>query len=108
MSEETRLLIERVSGLLGDSTRDVESTLTDGYAGALALEAERARLERRFADLTRSLAENSGSEGLSELRSLRHRISRTDEELSRLRAVLAHVRQRLAASTAAVAEGPLA
>jgi hypothetical protein len=104
MSEETRLLIERVSGLLGDSTRDVESTLTDGYAGALALEAERARLERHFADLTRSVAENPGSEGLSELRSLRRRISRTDEELSRLRAVLALVRKRLTAAGVAVAE----
>jgi hypothetical protein len=101
MSEETRLLIERVSGLLGDSTRNVERTLTDGYAGALALEAERARLERRFADLTGELAENPGSEGASELRSLRRRMSQTDDELSRLRAVLALVRQRLAAGPAA-------
>jgi hypothetical protein len=108
MSEETRLLIERVSGLLGDSSRDVEGTLTDGYAGALALEAERVRLERRSADLTRVLAENPGSEGLSELRSLRLRISQTDEELSRLRAVLALVRRRLAAAPAAAAESPVA
>jgi hypothetical protein len=107
MTEDTRLLIERVTALLGDSTRDVEATLTDGYAGALALEAERVRLDRRFAELTRALAENPGSDGLSELRSLRGRISRTDEELSRLRAVLALVRQRLAASPAA-ADGPLA
>ena len=108
MCEDTRLLIERVSALLGDSVRDIEGTLTDGYAGALALEAERVRLERRFAELARALADNQGPERLSELRSLRHRISRTDEELSRLRAVLALVRERLATRPPAAAQGPLA
>jgi hypothetical protein len=104
MSEDTAHLIERVSALLGDSARDVEGTLTDGYAGALALEAERVRLERRFAELTRALADNQGSEGLPELRSLRHDISRTDDELSRLRSVLALVRERLTAAGVALAE----
>jgi hypothetical protein len=104
MSEDTTILIERVSALLGDSVRDVEGTLTDGYAGALALEAERVRLERRFAELARALADNQGSEGLPELRSLRLDISRTDDELSRLRAVLALVRERLTAAGIALAE----
>lgn len=103
MSEDTARLIGRVRELLGNSGGDVERTLTDGYAGALALEAERVRLERRFAELTKSLADNPGSERLHELRSLRHRISRTDDELSQLRAVLALVRERLAAAGIAVA-----
>jgi hypothetical protein len=104
MSEDTALLIERVSALLDDSVRDVEGTLTDGYAGALALEAERVRLERRFAELARALADNQGSEGLPELRSLRLDISRTDDELSRLRSVLTLVRERLTAAGVALAE----
>jgi hypothetical protein len=103
MSEDTALLIDRVSELLGESRGDVERTLTDGYAGALALEAELARLERSFAELTRALADDQDSERLDELRSLRHRISRTDEELSQLRAVLARVRERLTAAGVAVA-----
>jgi ABC-type phosphate transport system auxiliary subunit len=104
MTEDTALLIDRVSELLGDSRRDVERTLTDGYAGALALEAERVRLERRFAELTSALADDQDSERLDELTSLRHRISRTDEELSQLREVLARVRKRLTAAGIAVAE----
>ena len=104
MSENTALLIGRVSDLLGDSGGDVERTLTDGYAGALALEAERVRLERRFAELTRELADDQDSERLGELSSLQHRIARTDEELSELRAVLARVRERLTAAGIALAE----
>jgi hypothetical protein len=103
MSEDTARLIGRVRELLGNSGGDVERTLTDGYAGALALEAERVRLERRFAELTKALADGQDSGRLDELSSLRHRISRTDEELSQLRAVLALVRQRLTAAGIAVA-----
>jgi ABC-type phosphate transport system auxiliary subunit len=104
MSEDTALLIDRVSELLGDSRGDVERTLTDGYAGALALEAERVRLERRFAELTKALADDQDSERLDELSSLGHRISRTDDELSQLRTVLARVRERLTAAGIPVAE----
>jgi ABC-type phosphate transport system auxiliary subunit len=103
MSEDTALLIGRVSELLGDSGGDVERTLTDGYAGALALEAERVRLERRFAELTAALADDQDSERLDELTTLQHRISRTDDELSELRAVLARVRKRLTAAGIPVA-----
>jgi hypothetical protein len=108
MSEETALLIERVSALLGDSACDVEGTLTDGYAGALALEGERVRLEDRFGELARALADDQGAEQLPELRSLRQRILRLDEDLSRLRGVLALARQRHAAVGAAASDGPLA
>jgi ABC-type phosphate transport system auxiliary subunit len=102
--EETGSLIERVWALLGTSAPDAEDTLMDGYAGALALETERARLERRFVQLTGEL----DSERLHELESLRERISSTDDELSRLRAVLSAVRRHLAAASAAAAEGTAA
>jgi hypothetical protein len=104
MTEDTRLLIERVSALLDGSAGNVEGTLTDGYARALALEAERVRLERRFAEVSNALAEDHGPEQLPELRSLRQRISRTDEELSRLRSVLALVRKRIRTPGIAAAE----
>jgi hypothetical protein len=107
MPEDTGLLIARVNALLGGCGRDVERTLTDGYAGALALEAERVRLERRIVELTSAFAEDGDSDRLGELSSLRRRVSRTDEELGRLRAALAFVRERLAAGTAAAVESPL-
>jgi hypothetical protein len=104
MTEDTRLLIERVSALLEDPSGDVEGTLTDGYARALTLEAERVRLERRFAEISSALADDLGSERLPELRSLRQRIIRTDEELSQLRSMLALVRKRIPMPSIAAAE----
>jgi hypothetical protein len=51
-------LLDRITTLLGASTRDldeIEHTLTDGYAQALSLEAERWRLERRVTGLSRGI-----------------------------------------------------
>jgi hypothetical protein len=94
--DDTGLLIERVDALSGSSP-DAEDMLMDGYAHALELEAERVRLERRFSELAHTL----GQERLPELRSLKQRISKTDEQLARLRAVLTAARRRLVAETAA-------
>jgi hypothetical protein len=105
MTEDTRLLIERVSALLEDSAADVEGTLTDGYARALALEAERVRLERRFSELSGAIADDRGQDRLPELRSVRQHLSRTEEELARLRSVLAVVRKRIRVARIAAAEG---
>jgi hypothetical protein len=96
--DDTGLLIKRVNALNGSSP-DAEDMLMDGYAHALELEAERVRLERRFAELAHTLGVERGSERLPELRSLKQRISVTDERLARLRAVLTAARQRLVATT---------
>src|SRR2546430_15066604 len=61
----------------------LESTLTDGYAQALALEAERWRLERRLAEVARA-----GRDPGEELSSIGRRLTIADDELSQLRTLL--------------------
>ena len=74
---------------------DVEQTLTDGYAHALALEAERLRLERRIGELVAALGAPGEPTGASaELVSLSNRLAAANGELERLRAVLATLRRR--------------
>jgi acetate kinase len=56
-------LLDRISGLIGAPERDpelVERTLTDGYARALALEAEQQRLRRELAAAEAELLELRG------------------------------------------------
>jgi|SRR5581483_7353648 len=63
----------------------VESTLTDGYAHALALEAERWRIERRLGEVAR----DAGGAGMArELATLSERLETADGELAKLRALL--------------------
>ena len=101
--DEARSIIERVTALLDAPGASAEDTLMDGYAHALALDGERARLERRLAELTKALSEGRDSERLPELRSMRERISATDAELARLRTALDIVRRRVTAASAAAA-----
>ena len=68
----------------------LESTLTEGYAQALALEAERWRLERRLGEVARE----GGANPVDEVSSLGMRLNRTDGELERLRALLATLHER--------------
>ena len=56
-------LLERIAGLIGTPERDselLERTLTDGYARALALEAEQQRLQRELAATQAELLELRG------------------------------------------------
>ena len=97
------MVLERIEELL-DAPADgaaaptlarMEETLTDGYAEALALEAERWRLERRLGEVARTAHELAVAE---ELASLGRRLTHADVELGKLRAVL----DRLQARTRAV------
>ena len=61
-------LLEQIDELLADAGRGaarslarLERTLTDGYALALALEAERWRLEQRIAELAGELGDGDRS-----------------------------------------------
>jgi hypothetical protein len=99
---DTGLVIERVNALEASSP-DAERMLMDGYAFALELEGERTRLERRFAALAEALARDHDPARLPELRSLKDRISTTEAELKRLRAVLGAARRRLMAAGIAIA-----
>jgi hypothetical protein len=89
MNDDLGVLIDRIRVLLekqressASDTTVVEHTLTDGYAHALALEAERGRAENRI----RALA---GDEGHStELRTLKARVVELDANLVQLRGLL--------------------
>jgi ABC-type phosphate transport system auxiliary subunit len=81
----------------------VEHTLTSGYARALALEAERLRIERQLADVAARLGDDATDEDASELAALGHRLSVADDDLTRLRTLLASLRSRASEIRAAAA-----
>jgi len=65
---------------------DVERTLTDGYAHALRLEAQRLRLQRELEQSALVLGDDSGS--ADEVAGLARGVAATDGELTELRAAL--------------------
>ncbi len=79
----------------------VEETLTDGYARALELEAERWRLERKIGEIARRLSSGDTSRRADELSALSQRLTSADGDLKRLRARLADLRQHADAVRAA-------
>jgi uncharacterized protein YicC (UPF0701 family) len=78
----------------------IESTLTDGYAEALALDAERTRIERRLGEVVRDAGEVSAHSTAAELAELSERLDIAESELARLRSLLQtlQARRRLARS----------
>jgi hypothetical protein len=85
-------MLEQIEELLGadePTLARMEDTLTEGYARALAIEAERWRLERRIGDVARE-----GPTDFEELRSLGTRLSRADGELATLRTLLGRLHER--------------
>jgi hypothetical protein len=92
------LVAAPVTGERGRFLDDLERTLTDGYAHALALESERRRLERRRGELL-------GAEGIDdltqELAVLTAGIIEADERLGELRSLLDSLRRRASALRAA-------
>ena len=93
--EEIRTLLDAPpTGDDAPSLDDIEHTLTSGYASALALEAERLRLERRISAVAAKLGEEASDLRHSELLKLGQRLSAADGDLSRLRALLASLRSR--------------
>ena len=77
----------------------IESTLTDGYAEALSLEAERTRIERRLGEVARDVG---GEENLREFARLAESLEAADGQLESLRSLLRNLqaRRRLARSSA--------
>lgn len=101
-------LLEEIETLLteppaggDDAVARVEQTLTDGYAHALALEAERWRIERRLTEIARLIAGGSGNGVTKELAELSDRLELTDNDLRLLRERLGSLRQVAAAVRAA-------
>ena len=72
----------------------IESTLTDGYAEALALEAERLRIERRLGEVARDAGDVSAHSVAAELAELTERLDSADGEIVRLRSLLRSLQAR--------------
>jgi hypothetical protein len=101
------ILIARIDALLssrGDDdpeiVADMESTLTDGYAQALALEGERWRLQQEIGEITSGIAAG-GKPRTKELASLVRRLAASETELADLRGTLNSLRERIAFASGA-------
>jgi phage shock protein A len=90
------LLNAPTSGASAPSLERMEDTLTEGYAQALALEAERCRVERRLSEVVRTVggADPDVSVVAEELTLLAKRLTRADGELTSLRARLGSLQER--------------
>ena len=89
-------LLNTIQTMISSETSDlqqIERTLTDGYAHALALEAERSRLERQIAQVAQGIEEGDTAENARELASLTRRLDGNAGALAKLRAVLAELRR---------------
>lgn len=82
------------NGAGAPSLDTIEATLTHGYAEALALEAERWRLERRLGEIARDAGDVSAHRVAAELADLSDRLETADGELTRLRALLRTLQTR--------------
>src|SRR5205809_6795997 len=92
IQDEIRTILDAPpSGEKAPSLDDIEHTLTAGYASALALEAERWRLERKIAEVAARLGDKS-SELHSEIATLGQRLSVADGDLTNLRGLLSSLR----------------
>jgi hypothetical protein len=100
--EISQLLAAPQSGAEAPGLARVEDTLTAGYARALALEAERWRIERRIGEVASKLRDDRSDLGTNEIADLAARLSDADGELARLRGLLSTLRAR--ASDLRVAE----
>jgi len=103
-------LLEQIEELLTGTSADepvtlarLERTLTDGYAHALSLEAERLRLERRMSELAGELHDGNREQKAKELVQVSRRISRAGAEIERLRDTLSQLRERATAVRASAA-----
>jgi hypothetical protein len=99
------MLIDDIRALLAapspDDSRPIlermDATLTEGYAQALQLEAERWRIERQIAEIIAGLAAETNKRKTSELAALARRRTVADEHIASLRTLLALLRDRRAA-----------
>jgi hypothetical protein len=100
--EDDRLVLERIeelleapqSGAAAPSLARMEATLTEGYAEALALEAERSRIERRIGEVAGRVDHQASSGVTDEIVALARRLTRAEGELGHLRAMLRRLHAR--------------
>ena len=89
-------VLQKIQAMLSTKSGDLDSierTLTDGYAHALSLEAEKWRLERRVTEVVQEIDAGDTAAKARELSSLAERLDGNQDELERLRGVLADLRR---------------
>lgn len=103
MRNELAAVIDRINLLVGRIERGdypdrgrLDDTLTDGYAWALKLDAECARLERRISEHAAELVIESTEERARELSALARLLARRRDELDALRGLLGDLRATVA------------
>jgi hypothetical protein len=89
-----QLLSAPASGADAPTLARMEDTLTEGYAEALALEAERWRIERRLGEVARTVDGPDVSGFAEELTALAKRLVRADGDLAQLRGLLGTLHER--------------
>ena len=103
MAEE-RTIFAEIEAILDDCSEirldRLEHTLTSGYAAALALEAERWRIERRISTLA-GLLDAADGQHAEEIATLGRALSSARSDLERLRGMLGTLRERATAARAA-------
>jgi hypothetical protein len=99
---EDRELLDRIQALIDASAagdrlprKDVEPTLTEGYARALQLDAECLRIEQRINQVTRDVAEGRQIPS-GKLAGLLTRLHETEQQSAELRTLLAPLREAVA------------
>ena len=109
MSDQSSMLLEKIRELVDEPIgaesapllARIEHTLTDGYARALTLEAERLRLERRIGEVATQLALGDRDRKAAEISALATRLTDADGDLTQLRSMLQSLRRRAAVVRAA-------
>jgi phage I-like protein len=89
-------LLDQIRALLGGSTYDldqIERTLTDGYAHALTLEAEKARLQRRLTEVTHGLQRGDTAKKAREIGEITQKLDGNADDLVQLRGMLVDLRR---------------
>jgi len=89
-------LLEKINALISAPTRDldtIERTLTDGYAHALSLEAEKWRLEKRINEVAQSLQRGDTAK-VREIATLAKRVEGSVGDLTALRSLLTDLRRQ--------------
>src|SRR2546430_11130996 len=92
LRDEIADLLRMPEGGVGAPSLDaIESTLTDGYAEVLTLEAERSRIHRRLGEVARDAG---GETNLREFARLAKSLEAAERELERLRSLLSNLQAR--------------
>jgi hypothetical protein len=91
---EVNLVLERIDSLLRGAppVLELERTLTDGYATALALEGERMRIDRKLGGVAAAI--DADPRAAKELSELAERRASLDRELRHLRDRLGLLKDR--------------